>query len=86
MTPNEIVEAAKAKLAKHPPLAEATKAAWNRVCDKIQDRALTRRPKPKVFEVHHETEVARLALLAAIANGRGPESGEIEALERVGLA
>ena len=86
MSTNEIIAKVREMCAAHPPLADATKAAWNRVCDKIEARALAKRPKPKSFEVHHETEAARLALLTAVAEGRAPESGEIEALERIGLA
>lgn len=86
METNEIIAKARELCAAHPPLADAFKAAWSRVCDKIEARALAKRPKPRVFEVHHETEIARIALLTAIAEGRAPESGEVEALERVGLA
>lgn len=86
MTPNETIEKVKAMCAKHPPLRDALQAAFDRVCAKIEARAIARRPKPKVFEVHHETQVARLALMEAVAAGRAPESGEVEALERIGLA
>ncbi len=70
----------------HPPLKCAALAAWDRVAQKIDDRAASTRPKMKVFEVHHQQETARFALLLAIAQGRAPESGEIEALESIGLA
>lgn len=83
---NAIVAKVQEMGAKHPPLLEALTAAWNRVCDKIETRAQAMRPKPRVFELRHEMSTARLALLRAVAEGRAPESGEIEALESVGLA
>lgn len=85
MQPNEIAAKARELCAAQPPLAASFKAAWSRVCDKIEARALTKRPKARVFEIHHETELARLALLTAIAEGRSPEAGEAEALARVGF-
>jgi hypothetical protein len=60
--PNEAVAKVRDMIAAQPSLADAFKAAWGRVCDKIQARALAKRPKPRVFEVHHETEAARVAL------------------------
>ena len=85
MTPNEIVDVVKTKCAGDPVFHESLKHAFDRVLDKIGDRAKARRPVARVFEVHHENEVARLALFTAIAEGRSIEKAENEALARVGL-
>lgn len=85
MEPNEVVAKVRDMIAAQPALADAFKAAWNRVCDKIEARALAARPKPRVFEIHHETEVARVALLTAIAEGRAIEVAEGESLAKIGL-
>lgn len=86
MEPNAAVAKVREMIAENPALAEDFKAAWNRVCDKIEARALAKRPKPRVFEVYHQTEVARIALLTAIAEGKSLEASEAVALTRVHLA
>jgi hypothetical protein len=85
MKPNEVIGAARAKLGKDTPLNTAVMEAWDKVCDQIQARAVARRPKMKVFEVHHETQVAKLALLTAIVEGRTPSAAQEAALRSVGL-
>jgi hypothetical protein len=85
MAPNEVVDSARKMLADDPGLAEAVRSAWNRVLNKIEARALAARPKPKSFEVHHETEIARLCFLTAVVEGRSLNSAEDAALQRVGL-
>lgn len=86
LSPNEIAEKARTRISGNPPLEVALRAAWDRICTKIEERAASVRPKRKVFEVHHETQAARLALLTAIVEGRSPETGETEAPERVRAA
>lgn len=83
---NEVVTAVRELCAKRPTLHVEMQSGWGRICDKIEQRALAARPKPKVFEVHHETQTARLVFLTAIVAGRSVEMSEAEALEIVGLA
>lgn len=85
MQPNEAIAKVKGMIASKPALGAELTAAWNRVCDRIEERALAKRPKPKSFEVHHETEAARAALMTAIAEGRTVETAELESLNRIGL-
>lgn len=85
MTPNQISDAAKLILSKSEKKADDATLAWGRVCDKIEARALTTRPKPRSFEVHHETQVARLAFLTALVAGANMSACETAALEAVAL-
>lgn len=85
MTPNEISDAAKLILAKSAKTADDAMLAWGRVCDKIEARALATRPKPRSFEVHHETQVARLAFLTALVAGGDLSTCETAALAAVAL-
>lgn len=55
--------------AKNPKLQSSLEAAYGDICEAIETRALTKRPKPKVFEVHHEREAARELFLKRIAEG-----------------
>lgn len=71
MTPNE--------------LAGAT-AGWGIVIDWINDRAQAKSPKPKVFEVHHETEVAREEFLTALKNGDPVDAAVLKAANRIGIS
>lgn len=86
MQPNEVTTKVREMIAKHPPLKSAMETGWNRICDRIEQRALSVRPKPKVFEVHHQTQRARLSFLTEVTLGRSPELAEIIALESVGIA
>lgn len=85
MKPNETVAVVQSMVAADPALGIAMNAAWNRICDKIEARALARRPKPKVFEVHHDLQVARLAFLEGVVAGCGVDAAEAESLAKVGL-
>lgn len=85
MKPNEVVTKVRELCAASKEAETAIKAGWNVVCDKIEKRALAKRPKPKVFEVHHETEVARLAYLKAIAEGKTPDAAQVVGANAVGL-
>ena len=80
-----VAQAAKDKLAANPAIEPELWAAWNRVCDRVQDHATKARPKMKVFEVHHLTEIARGALLAAFVADESIETAESKALSSIGL-
>ena len=65
------IAAVKAKLAKDGAEIEAALwSDWNKALDAIHASALAQRPKPKSFEVHHTTEVARATLLNAYLEGK----------------
>lgn len=85
MTRDEALRKAKRRCSRNPALAAAARAAWDRVFERISDRASAKRPKPLSFEVRHEEAVAREALLRTIANGGTAESAEADALAAVGL-
>lgn len=85
MKPNEIILKVREMCAADKQVEAAIKAGWNAICDKIEKRALAKRPKPKVFEVHHETEVAKLAYLTAIVEGKTNEVAQGAAEAAVGL-
>ena len=80
-----VLEQAKAKLAKSPEREKPLRAAWNRVCDVLHPHFSAMRPKPKVYEVHHATEVARAAFLAAFCDGKPDEACVAAALARLGI-
>lgn len=73
------------KVAADPGLNAKLAASWNEVCDAIEKRALAARPKPKVFEVHHETQVARAAFLIDVAGDAELDAAKQTALAAVGL-
>lgn len=85
MNPNDIRAAAARRLHADPALNTAVLAAWNRLLDDVEKRALAARPKPKVYEVHHETETARLAFLTKIAEGGSEAEAEAAGRARIGL-
>jgi len=76
---------ARAIVAQNPEIGVEMASGWNRVCDLIEKRALSCRPKPKSFEVRHECEVARKAFLTAIVEGRGVKIAEDESRLAVNL-
>ncbi len=59
-------------------------AAWNRICDEAEKRALKR--KLKVFELRHEMQTARLSLFRALNAGVSFEGAEHAALAAIGIA
>ena len=85
MTPNEAHTIIKARVDASPAFKDDLTAAWNRICDAIEARALARRPKPAAFEVRHETETARAALFVAVASGKPLPDGEAIACNAVGI-
>lgn len=81
---NEVLAAIKAKCAEDAGFEIELTAAWNRVCDEAEKRALAR--KLKVFEVRHELQVARLSLFRALTAGTSFEAAEHAALCAIGIA
>lgn len=59
--------------------------AWTGVAAKIHFRAIERRPRPKSYEVHHESEVAKEAFFEAMMSGKSPADAAAAALARVSL-
>lgn len=85
MTNNEVTTKVREMCEANPEFQKTLWAAWGEVCDRIEKRALARRPKPKSFEVHHECEVARLALLKAVVGGATPEAARLQSAEAIGM-
>lgn len=79
------LDKARKMLAEQPALKATMETGWVRICDKIEARALATRPRPKVFEVRHETELARLTFLTEIVNGKTIDQAEVASLNSVGL-
>jgi hypothetical protein len=67
------------------PVSEAAQAAFTRVVDAIEIRALGRKKKPLDYEVHHEVAVARNAFLTEALAGGDMDSMEKEARIAVSL-
>ena len=85
MTNFDVATKAREMCAASPALKEEMQVSWNLICDRIEKRAIERKPKPKSFEVHHECEVARLAFLKAIVEGIAPEAARVLAANAVGI-
>jgi hypothetical protein len=80
---NEVLAAIKAKCATDATFEIELTAAWNRVCNEAEKRAIKR--KLKVFEVRHELQIARLSLFRAVNAGVSFEGAEHAALCAVGI-
>lgn len=81
-----MVERARAMAARDPELGAALGRAWGEVAAEVEGRMLARRPRPKVFEVHHATEVARARFLEVfLERGMCAEIGA-EALAAAGFS
>lgn len=79
-----LIEAVKARFAKEPAIEPELWAGWNRICDRIHAHATAMRPKPKSFEVHHLSEVARKAYLESFVAGSDIPAAENAALAAIG--
>lgn len=79
----DLESVAKARLAKNAELATAAQDAWQHIWRDIHAHAVARRPKPKSFEVHHETETVRAAFIAALAVGCSLQSSVTQARKRM---
>ena len=73
------------KMAADPAVRAEMEKHWNVVCDRVEQHAIKRRPKPKVFEVHHMTETARKAYLTAVAAGDSFDLAMVGACNAVGV-
>lgn len=60
-------------------------AGWKQIADAIKARAEVKRPSPKVFEVHHEMEVARMTYLETLEKTGKIDESVKAGKERVGL-
>ena len=49
-------------------VAKASYDAWNAVCDELEHHFKEKKPKMKVFEMHHTIETARRAFLSAMVD------------------
>lgn len=70
MTPNEIAEAARVKIAKEPHLEKPMRDEWSKVEEFIDARVLKSKKKWKVYEAAHLHRVARLEMLTKFVEGR----------------
>jgi hypothetical protein len=68
------------------PVYQAANAAYQSVCDEIDQRALTRKDKPKVYEIHQERMVAQDAFLREILSGGDIPSAANVARRAISLA
>lgn len=62
-------DAAMNLIAADGPVFQAANAAYQSVCQEIDARAIARKDKPKVYEIHHETMRAQDAFLREILSG-----------------
>lgn len=66
-----------------PKTAAEWRAAWCRVCDRLEPFYKEKRPVMKVFEVHHSNETARAAFLASAVAGQSLKDCEEKAVRAV---
>lgn len=85
MKPNEIAEAARAKIAGNPQVEDAMRAEWSKVMAAISAHVATSKKKWKVYEAHHVTATARLEMLTAFVAGKTPAECAAAALGCVGI-
>ncbi|WP_058099432.1 hypothetical protein [Paracoccus sp. MKU1] len=72
-------------LRRTPGTEEQARGVWKVIFEMIGDRAESATPKLKYYEVHHQREHARLAMLTAIAEGKNLTQADVAAREAVGL-
>ena len=84
-TPTEIAVTARAMIALAPALEAPMRAEWAKVEEAISAHASASKKKWKVYEVHHLTQHARLAMLSAFVDGKAPEQCAVEALKAAGI-
>ena len=86
MTPNEIAEAARQKIAGNPAIEADMRTEWAKVEDAISAHAASSKKKWKVYEVHNLTRFARLEMLTAFVAGKTPQECAADALAKAGIA
>lgn len=83
MTPNEIAQAARDKIAGNPELEAGLRVELGTVCDVIEARARDRLHERYHFQVH--ARVARLAMLTAFVEGKSMDEARNAALRAAGF-
>ena len=81
----KIEHTVKAKLAENPGLESHMRAGWNVISQAIHEYAVAQRPKMKVFEVHHLTEIARRHYFQAVVDGYSVDAARCFVLENLKL-
>lgn len=84
MKPSKIAEKARKKIDGKPELEREMRAEWSTVQAKIEAHIAASKKKWKVYEAHHITSAARLAMLTAFVGGKSPKECAAAALETVG--
>lgn len=79
----EITDRAFDMMANDSALLSRASAALRIIQEQIENRAIKQKPLPKNFEVWHEKQVAREALLTAIVEGKTMDDAMFIALDRV---
>lgn len=85
MTPNEIAEAARQKIAGKPELERAMREAWDRVATKIAETIDASNRTHKAYARSNALRNARLAMLTEFVDGKSVEDCEAEALRVSGV-
>lgn len=83
-TPTQIAAAARKKIAGKPELEREMRAEWSTVQEKIEAHIAASKKKWKVYEAHHLTSAARLAMLTAFVGGKTTKECAAAALETIG--
>lgn len=84
MKPNQIAEKARKMIAGKPEIEAAMREAWAGVETLIAEHIKASKKKWKVYEAHHVTSAARLAMLTAFVDGKTPPECSIAALRTLG--
>ncbi len=80
-----LIDQVKVRFSLEPATEPALWTAWNTIVDKIHAHVLSKRPLPKVQEVHHLNQTARANLLREFADGKTIEVATDTALRSIGL-
>lgn len=83
MTPNEIAQAARDKIAGNPEIEAALRVEWGTVCDMIEARARDRLHERYHLQKH--SYAARLAMLTAFVEGKSMDACRNAALRAAGF-
>lgn len=82
---NRIADAARKMIDGNRALAREMNDEWSKVKEKIDAHIKASKKRWKVYEAHHLTAVARLAMLTAFVDGKPAKECVAAALERVGI-
>lgn len=82
---NCIASRARQKIEGNPDLERDMRSEWEKVQDRIDAHIAKSKKRLKVYEAHHLTQTARLAMLTAFVEGKTAKECASAALDRIGI-